>query len=45
MNHGDVISDYPDDKPFPSMLIFGFIEKRPVQVVLAYDNINEMRYL
>ena len=45
INHGEVISDYPDDKPFPSTLILGFVEKRPVHVVLAYDNINETGYV
>jgi len=45
INHGEVISDYPDDKPFPSMLTLGFVEKRPVHVVLAYDNINETGYV
>jgi len=45
INYGEVISDYPDDKPFPSMLILGFVEKRPVHVVLAYDNINETGYV
>ena len=45
INYGEVISDYPDDKPLPSMLILGFVEKRPVHVVLAYDNINETGYV
>lgn len=45
VNHGEVIFEYPDDKPFPSMLILGFIEKKPVHVVLAYDSIKEMGYV
>jgi hypothetical protein len=40
-----VISDYPDDKPLPSVLILGFVEKRPLHVVLAYDIINETGYV
>jgi hypothetical protein len=34
---GEVIEDYPDDKPYPSRLILGWCESRPVHVVAA-DN-------
>lgn len=34
---GDVIEAYPDDRPYPSRLILGFLNKRPLHVVVA-DN-------
>ena len=42
---GDVIEEYPDDKPFPSMLLLGFAEGRPLHVVFAYDSFNETGYV
>jgi hypothetical protein len=45
VNHGEVILEYPDDKPFPSMLILGFIKKKPVHVVFAYDSLSETGYV
>ncbi|WP_250631627.1 DUF4258 domain-containing protein [Rhodoflexus caldus] len=32
---GEVIEEYPTDKPYPSVLIPGFIGKRPIHVVVA----------
>ena len=37
---GEVIANYPDDKPYPSRLILGWRRKRPLHVVAA-DNIDE----
>jgi len=34
---GETIETYPDDKPFPSRLMLGWIGSRPVPVVVA-DN-------
>lgn len=34
---GKIIEDYPEDKPFPSRLILGFVERKPLHVVLAVD--------
>lgn len=34
---GKIISDYPNDQPFPSVLLLGFHEGRPVHVVVARD--------
>ena len=41
IDYGEEINRYPDDKPYPSYLIFGFVEKRPIHVVLARDEENE----
>jgi hypothetical protein len=35
---GEVVEEYPDDKPFPAMLVLGGVaEKRPVHVVAAFE--------
>jgi hypothetical protein len=34
---GEVIADYPDDRPFPSTLILGFHGGQPVHAVVARD--------
>lgn len=35
---GEVIKEYPDDKPLPSRLILGWRENRPLHVVAADDH-------
>ena len=32
---GEVIEEYPDDQPYPSRLILGFVDDRPLHVVGA----------
>ena len=34
---GEVIADYPDDEPFPSCLMSGFVHGRPLHVVVAIE--------
>lgn len=34
---GEVIEDYPDDKPLPSRLVLGRIGNRPLHLVAADD--------
>jgi hypothetical protein len=34
---GKVIEDYPDDQPFPSKLVLGYVARRPLHVVVAED--------
>jgi hypothetical protein len=34
---GEVIASYPDDVPFPSVLILGFDGERPLHLVVARD--------
>jgi len=39
--HGEIIENYPDDKPYPSCLIFGkTFSGDPVHSVWAYNNQN-----
>ena len=35
---GQVINEYPDDSPFPSFLLFGFYNNRPLHIVIAFNN-------
>ena len=43
IENGMVIEDYPQDSPFPSVLIFGeTVKGRPIHVVCGYDG-NEDR--
>lgn len=37
LRDGEVIVEYPDDKPFPSNLLVGFPEARAIHVVAALD--------
>lgn len=39
IQEGEIIEEYPNDKPFPSILIFGTTNsKRPLHIVCAYDS-------
>jgi len=42
---GDMIEDYPDDKPFPSGLFFGYVGKQPLHVVAAVDATGQQAYI
>lgn len=36
---------YPDDKPFPSVLLFGIWDGHPVHVVAAFDEKQNVTHL
>jgi hypothetical protein len=39
--NGEVIEDYPDDRPFPSCLVLGYYENnKPVHCVIGFNNEN-----
>ncbi len=42
---GKIIEVYNEDKPFPSKLILAFIDKKPIHVVVAYDNKTQECYV
>lgn len=42
---GEVIREYPDDKPFPSSLILGYKDAKPVHAVVAHDPADVTRYV
>lgn len=35
LERGEVIEDYPDDFPYPSALVLGWINRQPIHVVVA----------
>lgn len=37
LKNGRIIKNYPDDKPFPSYLVLGFVDKRILHVVVSRD--------
>lgn len=37
LESGEVVEEYPDDKPYPSRLVLGWLGSRPIHVVVA-DN-------
>jgi hypothetical protein len=37
LEKGEIIREYPHDKPFPSLLRLGWVGERPIHVVSAYD--------
>jgi len=38
---GDTIEDYPDDSPYPSRLMLGWIGLRPLHVVVGEDRVGQ----
>ncbi len=42
---GEIIEQYPDDRPYPSMLFFKFTEDKPLHVVASYDEVNKIVYI
>ena len=38
LNTGEVIREYTDDKQYPSFLILGFIDHRPLHLLVAKDS-------
>lgn len=40
LKNGKTIEEYPTDVPFPSKLIFGQINNRPIHVVVAENQIT-----
>lgn len=43
--NGEVVENYPEDSPYPSVLIFSTIDERPLHTVVAYNGEEEMAYL
>lgn len=39
--NGEIIEEYPNDKPFESCLIFGMDTDRPIHICCAYNNIDD----
>ncbi len=45
VDHGESVASYPDDRPHPSELLLGFPGKRPLHVVLAYNEHGGVGYI
>jgi len=42
---GEIIEDYPEDQPYPSMFLFKIVKDRPLHVVISYDEFNKIVYI
>ncbi len=42
---GEVIKEYPDDKPYPSYLILSFVKNKPVHVVVAKNDMRNICFV
>lgn len=38
VNHGEIIERYPDDKPYPSFLVFACVDNTALHIVYAKDD-------
>jgi hypothetical protein len=38
---GEIIHTYPDDKPYPSKLMLGWHDTRPIHVVAALNDLDQ----
>ncbi|UTY26914.1 DUF4258 domain-containing protein [Treponema denticola] len=45
IKNGVIIKEYPDDTPYPSRLILGYDSNRPIHVVSAYDQNDDIEYI
>ncbi len=41
IEHGEIINEYPNDKPYPSYLLMAYIDQRPLHLVLAKEYHDE----
>lgn len=40
LSTGEVLEEYPDDEPYPSRLILGWCNRRPIHVVAADNKVD-----
>jgi hypothetical protein len=43
LNTGEIVEDYPNDTPYPSQLLLGWSEDRPLHLVVANDAADNER--
>ncbi len=41
LDTGKTIETYPNDQPYPSRLVLGWLESRPIHVVIADDQASQ----
>jgi hypothetical protein len=37
ISSGEILREYPDDRPYPSCLVLGWVDERPLHVVYAVN--------
>ena len=43
VRNGEIIQEYPNDKPYPSYLLLAIINKEPIHIIAAFnENGNEV---
>ncbi|MGM0456696.1 MAG: DUF4258 domain-containing protein [Cyanobacteriota bacterium] len=45
IRNGVLVADYPDDQPYPSCLLLGWANRRPIHVVAAKDSETQTIYV
>jgi len=45
ISNGEVIAEYPEEKPYPAFLILGFVNDQPLHVVIAFDQDKNKCYI
>ena len=45
METGQALAEYPDDRPLPSKLVLGWDGSRPIHVVSARDEAEQIEYI
>lgn len=45
VNNGKAIVEYPDDTPFPSTLLLGYVGSRPIHVLVGRDSSTAICYI
>lgn len=43
--NGEIIESYSGDRPFPSCLILGMVQNRPLHAVVSYNKSNDKSYI
>lgn len=43
ISNGQTLREYPDDRPYPSYLVLGWIDQRPLHVVYAVNTEGQER--
>lgn len=41
LKNGEIVTEYSDDKPYPSKLLLAFCNSRPIHVVCSYNQTDE----
>lgn len=45
VDRGELIADYPDDRPYPGRLLLASVDDRAIHVVLGYDATTDTGYV